>query len=190
MFGKILVEFAIPALVLCTLAWWGLKLWYYKGFGKAVDETVKMNKQAEVYADKLNGHVPVQEEAMHNAVPWIGVDFDGTLAEYHGWSDELGKPIPQMVERIHRWMAMGKKVKIFTARVGCSGSISEIDVDDEIFAARQRKLIEDWCQKNLGFKLEVTASKDYAMEELWDDRAVQVECNTGIVIGRSTRGYI
>jgi hypothetical protein len=30
--------------------------------------------------------------------------------------------------------------------------------------------------------------KDYGMHELWDDRAVQVEKNTGRAIGRSTRG--
>lgn len=185
--AKILFEFAIPALVLCTLVWWGLKKWYYTGLSKSIDEAVKMDKQAKVYASKLDD---LKEESMHNAVPWIAVDFDGTLAEYNGWSDELGAPIPQMVERVHNWVSQGIKVKIFTARVGCSGSISDFDVPDEVHAAFQRSLIENWCEKYLGFKLEVTASKDFAMVEMWDDRAVQVETNTGVVIGKSMRGYV
>ena len=40
----------------------------------------------------------------HGAVGsgWIGVDLDGTLAEYHGWkgSEHIGPPIPLMVERV------------------------------------------------------------------------------------------
>lgn len=32
---------------------------------------------------------------------WIGVDLDGTLAEYDGWKgpDEIGAPVEPMVER-------------------------------------------------------------------------------------------
>lgn len=36
--------------------------------------------------------------------------------------------------------------------------------------------------------LEVTSEKDWLMIELWDDRAVHVEPNTGRIIGASTRG--
>ena len=50
---------------------------------------------------------------------WIGVDLDGTLAEYHGWNDgKIGEPIQLMVERVKRWLAEGKSVRIMTARVG------------------------------------------------------------------------
>jgi hypothetical protein len=50
---------------------------------------------------------------------WIGVDLNGTLAEYHGWVNEchIGKPIPAMVERVRQWLDCGVDVRIFTARV-------------------------------------------------------------------------
>ena len=36
---------------------------------------------------------------------WIGVDLDGTLAEYHGWQgiEHIGEPIPKMMARVRRW---------------------------------------------------------------------------------------
>lgn len=37
---------------------------------------------------------------------WIGVDLDGTLAEYHGWGNgEIGDPVPAMLERVKKWLA-------------------------------------------------------------------------------------
>lgn len=102
---------------------------------------------------------------------WIGVDLDGTLAEYHGWGDgTIGVPIPAMVDRIKRWLAGGIEVRIVTARVS-DGPGRSADI--------QRLLIEQWCETNIGQKLLVTNCKDFAMVELWDDRAVQVIPNTG-----------
>ena len=40
--------------------------------------------------------------------------------------------------------------------------------------------IQDWTQKHIGERLEVTNQKDYSMVELWDDRAIQVIPNKGI----------
>ena len=53
-----------------------------------------------------------------SASGWIGVDFDGTLAEYHGYigPKRYGDPIPAMMERVKEWLAAGVKVKIVTAR--------------------------------------------------------------------------
>ena len=32
---------------------------------------------------------------------WIGVDLDGTLAEYHGWNGgAIGEPVPAMLARV------------------------------------------------------------------------------------------
>lgn len=102
-------------------------------------------------------------------IPWIGVDLDGTLAEYHGWGDgKIGKPIPEMMNRVKEWLAKGNKVKIFTARAGFDDS--------------QVPEIHAWLEENGLPKLEVTATKDYDMIELWDDRCVQVVPNTGIPI--------
>ena len=36
--------------------------------------------------------------------------------------------------------------------------------------------------KHIGQELEVTCTKDFGMIELWDDRAIRVEKNTGKII--------
>jgi hypothetical protein len=112
---------------------------------------------------------------------WIGVDLDGTLAFYDHWRGEahIGRPIMPMVERVKRWLSEGKKVKVFTARASARTS-DELAV---VFDAINR-----WCEKYIGQRLEVTCTKDYAMVELWDDRAVQVRMNLGEPVGFSTRG--
>lgn len=107
--------------------------------------------------------------------PWIGVDFDGTLAHYDGWKgeDHLGEPIPAMVERVKRWLAEGKRVKIFTARVAPQGqSHSTLEAI--------RNNIKGWCIQHIGQALEVTHEKDCLMIDLWDDRVTGVVTNEGI----------
>jgi hypothetical protein len=113
---------------------------------------------------------------------WIGVDLDGTLAKYGTWNGgQIGEPIPAMVERVRAWLAQDQEVRIFTARVGFGAGYSSESgrSDDFVFVAEQRKLIEEWCEKYIGVRLPVTAIKDFALIELWDDRAVQVIMNTG-----------
>lgn len=103
---------------------------------------------------------------------WIGVDLDGTIAKYESWKgpEHVGEPIPLMVERVREWLARGIDVRIFTARVSNDpGDVA-------------RKAIQRWCELHVGAALPVTCCKDYAMVELWDDRAVQVIPNTGVCI--------
>jgi hypothetical protein len=114
---------------------------------------------------------------------WIAVDFDGTLAVYHSGQGvaSCGAPIPKMVERVKAWLAEGKEVRILTARVfvpsvSYRGRSPQDYFDD---AAHQREMIQDWCRAHLGQKLDVQCEKDYDMIELWDDRAIAVEKNTG-----------
>lgn len=116
---------------------------------------------------------------------WIGVDLDGTLATFGGWKGgEIGEPVPAMVERVQQWIREGKEVKIFTARVASTGMVNEQgQADDQEFVSQQRELIQAWCVRHIGVSLRVTATKDFAMIELWDDRAVRVEMNTGRVLG-------
>ncbi len=116
---------------------------------------------------------------------WIGVDLDGTLAEYHGWDGgNIGRPIPNMVRRVRWWIANHRDVRIFTARVAETLSRNEQGVvDDHAFAMDQRLRITAWCIENIGVVLPITATKDFGMIELWDDRCVHVEINTGRVIG-------
>lgn len=111
---------------------------------------------------------------------WIGVDFDGTLA-HHAPGESLsylGAPILLMVSQVLYWHRQGWKVKIFTARV--ASCYADCDV--------QRAMIITWCRRELGFPLEVTSEKDGAMLELWDDRAVAVERNSGVRLSPSNIG--
>ena len=113
---------------------------------------------------------------------WYGVDLDGTLAEYHGWPADgsIGPPVPAMLERVRRWHAEGREVRIVTARVAATGRVNpEGERDDWEFADAQKLKIRDWCLEHLGFGLVATCRKDMGLVELWDDRCVQVETNTG-----------
>lgn len=116
---------------------------------------------------------------------WIGVDFDGTLAHYDSWQGtKLGEPIPAMVNRVKKWLAEGKEVRIMTARVSSRNQVVRLENGEEMWESRAHELaIQDWCEKHLGCRLKVTAEKDFQMVELWDDRAVAVEKNTGRIIG-------
>ena len=107
---------------------------------------------------------------------WIGVDLDGTLAEYTEWRgiEHIGDPIPPMVNRVKLWLIEGKEVRIFTARAGHSQLAHEC--------------IKTWCLKHIGQELPITNRKDFQMLEYWDDRAVQVRMNTGERVGFSTNG--
>lgn len=103
--------------------------------------------------------------------PWIGVDLDGTLAEYNKWDPDpetgrgrIGEPVPEMLERVKRWLAAGKVVKIFTARASRSLEVAGI---------------LGWLDRVGLPELEITNVKDFGMIELWDDRTVRVAKNTG-----------
>ena len=107
---------------------------------------------------------------------WIGVDLDGTLAEYDSWigPENIGKPIGKMVDRVERWIDEGKTVKILTARVAHAFGKEE--------AKKSRKYIREWLIDVFGEdgeKIEITCVKDQKMEELWDDRAISIKKNTG-----------
>jgi hypothetical protein len=112
---------------------------------------------------------------------WIGVDLDGTLAHCDErnvleWDGSIGEPVPLMVDRVKRWIALGMQVRIVTARVA--------HVDGVTTGARgvaeQLELVRAWSVKHLGVALEVTAQKDCDMRELWDDKAIGVITNAGV----------
>lgn len=121
---------------------------------------------------------------------WIGVDLDGTLARFAcDWATDyrnIGEPVPAMVERVRGWIDEGREVRIMTARADRNwkrGSSKElVQLDDKAYA-EVIKSIETWCETNLGKRLPVTNCKDYDMEVLYDDRARQVEKDTGRLIG-------
>jgi hypothetical protein len=106
---------------------------------------------------------------------WIGVDLDGTLARWGHWGDirNIGEPIIPMVERVKQWLREGQEVRIVTARA-CPPYIP-----DTIEFSDVEKAIQDWTEEHIGERLAVQFWKDLDMIELWDDRCVQVEPNTG-----------
>lgn len=124
---------------------------------------------------------------------WIGCDFDGTLATYDGYKGAAvcGEPIIKMVDRVKRWLAASKEVRIFTARVyvppSPNGLVGPEEIDSEwvkrsMKAQQARAAITDWCKIHIGTALPITCIKDSSMYELWDDRAVQLIPNTGFRI--------
>lgn len=106
---------------------------------------------------------------------WVGVDFDGTLAEDTGWKgdDHLGAPIPAMVKRVQKWLSMGYEVRIFTARVSPKAGRN-------VQANKQRLTL--WSKKHIGQALESTCVKDMEMIRCFDDKAVQVIKNSGQLV--------
>ena len=102
---------------------------------------------------------------------WIGVDLDGTLAKSVAakTGQEIGDPIHPIVQLVKRWLAHGEDVRIFTARVNP-------EQGDSVSA---RRAIEAWCERYLGQILPITYQKDWDMVLLLDDRACQVEHDTG-----------
>lgn len=115
---------------------------------------------------------------------WIGVDLDGTLAEYNGWKgpEFIGKPIPAMVKKVKQKLAEGVQVRIMTARVD-GGEVALAMGDPNGEGCRNveyvKSFIYAWCKRHIGQILPITNKKDYGMMELWDDRCKQVIPNTG-----------
>jgi hypothetical protein len=111
---------------------------------------------------------------------WIGFDLDGTLAyvdhdkPYNPM--EIGAPIPKMVELCRMYLSEGYEVRILTARA--SKSQPRGGLREAAYIQSMRNIAE-WCEKHIGTPLRVTSEKDYGMIMLYDDRARQVEYNTG-----------
>lgn len=119
---------------------------------------------------------------------WIGVDFDGTLAiqtdDTH--PENCGAPILPMINKVKSWLAEGKDVRIFTARV----FIPDPTIEDVMeyrrakeYATKSKITIMNFCLQNFGRTLPMTCTKDQHMTVLYDDRCVQIIRNTGLEIG-------
>ena len=112
---------------------------------------------------------------------WIGFDLDGTLAKtFEATPGErplgkVGEPIPTMIARVKWWLAKGYPVRIVTARVA--------PPLDHQSSAEQHATISTWCKENIGEHLPITDHKDLDMLVLYDDRVVQVEQDTGRLLG-------
>jgi len=107
---------------------------------------------------------------------WIGVDLDGTLAHEHpdGYAlGRIGEPCQKMVDRVEAVLQKGiYDVRIMTARA------SVVDRTHDEWMV-EHEAIEAFCEQCFGHRLPITHEKDYLMVELWDDRAVQIDPETG-----------
>lgn len=102
---------------------------------------------------------------------WVGVDLDKTLSKYRSGQKSIGEPIEKMVARVRRMIANGKEVRVMTARA--AGDERHENIAE----------IAEWVKEHIGTPLEVTSVKDFQMVELFDDRATEVEANTGELVG-------
>lgn len=96
-------------------------------------------------------------------------DLDATLAEYHGYQgdDHIGEPIPEMMEKVQKFLDEGKEVVIFTARA---------------HNPKSKQIVQNWLEKHGLPRLEVTNIKRPEFSRIYDDRARQVEPNTGRLV--------
>ena len=129
---------------------------------------------------------------------WIGVDLDGTLFTYDKWVgwNVFCDPIAPMVERVRRWHAEHRDVRIVTARVGLPIRLVGTDVrlvdttpsstcrvtGDAYSDADMIDAVQDHLELHGLPRLPVQCYKDVDMIELWDDRAIQVIPNKGITL--------
>ena len=104
--------------------------------------------------------------------PWVGVDLDGTLAEYDEYVNHthIGAPIEKMVNRVKRFLDDQIIVKIFTARAADANPAKRIEIIEAI---------DKWCIEVFGQTLPITCVKDYGCVRFYDDRAIQIIKNTG-----------
>jgi hypothetical protein len=104
------------------------------------------------------------------------IDLDGTLAVEDPWMSPfiIGKPIPDMIKKVKRWIANGDCCIIFTARITPSVKYGIPEDNSEVI-----KAIERWCLEHLGTVLPVTNIKGH-FDTLYDDRASRVIKNSGL----------
>jgi len=103
----------------------------------------------------------------HDKTRIICVDLDGTLANHDNTTIySIGTPIPEMVDRVRRWISEGYQVVIFTARLTQS-------TEKPRNIEAMRLTIESWCRKNIGMTLHVTSEKPHRVIAFWDDKAVR-----------------
>ena len=103
----------------------------------------------------------------------LAVDLDRTLAHHTRFTTEenIGQPIPAVVQRVQEAHRRKIPVYIFSARLAPQHGPDSI--------ARSSVAIQKWCREHLGFVPLLTCIKLPIFTEIWDDRAVAVLANKG-----------
>jgi len=110
------------------------------------------------------------EQMRKDFPPWVGFDLDGTLAYYENWEgpENIGSPIPAMVDLLYKAIKIGKKqgfeVVIFTSRACIPEHIT---------------YIKGWLVQHGLPLLRITCVKDHGCRRIYDDRAIRVRTNKG-----------
>lgn len=105
----------------------------------------------------------------------IAIDLDGTLATYYGWEGTgvIGDIVPSIKKLIFDLIDEGEEVEIFTARA---------DDLNEVLA------IKKWLKENKLPNLEITNIKKKKFKKFYDDRAITVMKNTGVILTKEDQG--
>ncbi len=102
----------------------------------------------------------------------VAIDLDGTIAEYQpGYAKRkhIGEPIKPIMDLAKKLDERGQEVIIFTARVHDKSHVPSIKA---------------WLKKHGLGHLKITNIKTPDIAMIIDDRAVQVERNTGKMLGK------
>jgi hypothetical protein len=126
-------------------------------------------RPSELWRTRAHDHIDIRadQRLLGTKRASIAVDLDGTLAHKDPGPfdpNEIGAPIPAMMERVKKWIADGEEVVIFTARAATKSNIPPVKA---------------WLKEHGLGGLKVTCRKTYDIEEIYDDRAYRVERNTG-----------
>jgi hypothetical protein len=116
----------------------------------------------------------------------VWLDFNGTLVRHRQgdpvWKDGevlIGTPVREMVTRVRRHLAKGRKFVLKSAMMS--------DPDSQR-RAKVEKALGDWSLKHLGQRLEVTATCRPEFIDQWDDKVKRVLRNEGVFAEEQTTG--
>ncbi len=105
-------------------------------------------------------------------MPWIGVDFDGTLVT--NAYPATGAPVPAMVHFVKAALE-SIEVRIFTNRADREGDCVPV---------------REFCKEHFGKELPITATKDRDCVGIYDDIAYHVVRNVGAILADSREGVL
>lgn len=128
---------------------------------------------------------------------WVGVGFDRVLVQYEHWrgGQHIGEPIPEMVELVRGLLQNGVDVRIVTSRIhplvhvsgsspGNFATVQAVTPDASCKEATENAArIRQWCMEVFGQTLPITTQINPSMRTFYSDKAIQVESNTGVLVG-------
>ena len=120
---------------------------------------------------------------MSSGKAWWGFDVDKTAFVDEGGTrgGVIGEPIMPIIRRIKHFLRTGRKVNIVTARV----HPSEPDREEQVLTVS--RALDAVLGPEMASKIGIRSDKDRHMIDLYDDRAMQVIPNKGILVREELR---